>query len=89
MIRWFKYFIENYLKNFNLSIQNVYFVYLGANPNLVSFFNNIEIVEGSKVLETIVQISVLFEKNKISQTDRKNFFEEKFNPIYGKVPSTN
>ena len=81
--------IKNYLKTFNLSIQNVHVVYLGANPNLVSFFNNIEIVEGSKVLETIVQISVLFENNKISQTDRKNFFEEKFNPIYGKVPSTN
>ena len=81
--------IENYLKTFNLSIQKVHVVYLGEKPNLVSFFNNIEIVEGSKVLETIVQISVLFENNKISQTDRKNFFEEKFNPIYGKVPSTN
>ena len=51
--------------------------------------HNIEIVEGSKVLETIVQISVLFENNKISQTDRKNFFEKNINPIYGKVPSTN
>ena len=81
--------IENYLKTFNLSIQNVHVGYLGANPNLVSFFNNIEIVEGSKILETIVQISVLFENNKISQTDYKNFFEVKFNPLYGKSPSTN
>ncbi len=81
--------IENYLKTFNLSIQNVYFVYLGANPNLASFFNNIEIVERSNILETIVQISVLIENNKISQTDFKNLFEEKFVPLYGKSPSTN
>ena len=81
--------IENYLKTFNLSIQNVHVGYLGANPNLVSFFNNIEIVEGSKILETIVQISFLVENNKISQTDFKNFFEEKFDPLYGKSPSTN
>ena len=53
-----------YLKTFNLSTQNVHVGYLGANPNLVSFFNNIEIVEGSKILETIVQISFLVENNK-------------------------
>ncbi len=81
--------IGNYLKTFNLSIQNVHVGYLGANPNLVSFFNNIEIVEGSKILETIIQISFLVENNKISQTDFKNFFEEKFDPLYGKSPSTN
>ena len=81
--------IENYLKTFNLSIQNVHVVYLGTKPNLALFFNNIEIVEESKVLETIVQISVLVENNKISQTDYKNFFEVKFDPIYGKSPSTN
>ena len=81
--------IENYLKTFNLSIQNVHFVYLGANPNLVSFFNNIKIVERSNILETIVKISVLIENSKIRQTDFKHFFEEKFKPIYGKLPSIN
>ena len=59
------------------------------NPNLVSFFNNIEIVDRSNILEIIVQISFLIENNKISQTDYKNFFEEKFDPLYGKSPSTN
>ena len=81
--------IENYLKTFNLSIQNVHSVYLGANPNLVSFFKNIQIVDRSNILEIIIQLSDLIENNKISQTDYKNFFEEKFDPLYGKSPSTN
>ena len=81
--------IENYLKNFNLSTQNVYLVYLGANPNLLSFFKNIQIVERYNIPETIVKISVLIENNKINQKDYKLFFEENFNPIYGKLPSTN
>ena len=81
--------IENYLKTFNLSVRNVHLVYLGTNPNLVSFFNNIEIVERSNTLETIVKISISIENNKITQTDYKHFFEEKFNPLYGKLPSTN
>ena len=81
--------IENYLKIFNLSVQNVHLVYLGANPNLVSFFNNIQIVEISNTLETIIKISVLIKNNKITQTDYKHLFEEKFNPLYGKLPSTN
>ena len=81
--------IENYLKTLNLSIQNVHSVYLGANPNQVSFFKNIQIVDRSNILEIIIQISDLIENNKISQTNYKNFFEEKFDPLYGKSPSTN
>ena len=68
-------------------MQNVHLVY-GANPNLVSF-NNIQIVEISNTLETIIKISVLIENNKIRQIDYKHFFEEKFKPLYGKLPSTN
>ena len=81
--------IENYLKTFNLSIQNAHIVYLGAYPNLVSFFDNINIVESSNILQTIVKMSVLIENNKISKIDYRHFFEEKFNPVYGKLPSTN
>ena len=81
--------IENYLKTFNLSIQNVHLAYLGANPNLVSLFNNIQIVERSNILETIVKMSILIENNKIRQTDYKYFLEENFKPLYGKLPSTN
>ena len=81
--------IENYLKTFNLSIKNVHLVHLGTNPTLVSLFNNIKIVERSNIIETIVKISVLIENNKIRQIDYKHFFEEKFKPLYGKLPSTN
>ena len=79
----------NYLETLNLSIKNVYFVYLGANPDSVSFFNNIQLVNRSNILEIIIEISDLIENNKISQFDNKNFFEEKFDPLYGKSPSTN
>ena len=81
--------IENYLKTFNITIQNAHFVYLGANKNLVSSFNNIQIVNRFNIFEVIVRISDMIENNKISQTDFKHFFEQKFNPIYGKLPSTN
>ena len=81
--------IENYLETLNLSIKNVNFVYLGANPNNVSFFNNIQLVNRSNILEIIIEISDFIENNKISQFDNRNFFEEKFDPLYGKSPSTN
>ena len=81
--------IENYLKTFNLSFQNVHLAYLGANPNLVSLFNNIQIVERSNILETIVKMSISIENNKIRQTASKYFLEENFKPLYGKLPSTN
>ena len=81
--------IKTYLKKFNLSLQNVHSVYLGSNPNSVSFFNNVQIVNKSNILEIISEISNLIESNKISKADYKHFFEEKFNPIYGKLPSTN
>ena len=81
--------IETYLKKFNLSLQNVYSVYLGSNPNSVSFLHNVQLVYRSNILEIISEISNLIEDNKISKIDYKNFFEEKFNPIYGKLPSTN
>ena len=81
--------IGTYLGTLNLSIQNVHSVYLGANPNEVSFFKNIQIVDRSNILEIIINLSDLIENNKISKTDFKNFFEEKFDPLYGKSPSTN
>ena len=81
--------IGNYLKTFNLSIQNVNFVYLGANPNKVSFFKNIQIVDRSNILEIIINLSDMIENNKISQTNYRNFLEEKFDPLYGKSPSIN
>ena len=81
--------IGTYLGTLNLSIQNVHSVYLGANPNQVSFFKNIQIVDRSNILEIIINLSDLIENNKISQTNYRNFFEEKFDPLYGKSPSTN
>ncbi len=81
--------IGTYLGTLNLSIQNVHSVYLGANPNEVSFFKNIQIVDRSNILEIIINLSDLIENNKISQTNYRNLLEENFDPIYGKLPSTN
>ena len=80
--------IGNYLKTFNLSIQDVHSVYLGANPDEVSFFKKIQIVDRSNILETIINLSDLIEENRISQINYRNFLEEKFYPLYGKSPST-
>ena len=77
------------MKILNLSIQNIHSVYLGENPNSVSFFNKIQLVDRSNILEIITKISDLIENNKICQFDYRNFIEEKFDPIYGKSPSTN
>ena len=81
--------IEPYLETLNLSIDNVHSIYLGANPNCVPIFNNIQFVDRSNILKIIIKISDLFKKYKINQTDYKYFFEENFNPLYGKLPSTN
>ena len=81
--------IGTYLKTLNLSIQNVHSVYLGANPKEVFFFKNIQIVDRSNILEIIINLSDLIENNKISQNNYRNFLEEKFDPLYGKLPSTN
>ncbi len=81
--------IETYLETFNLSIKDVYSVYLGVNPDSVSIFNNIQFVNRSNIIETIVKISNVIENNKINLTDYKYLFEEQFNPLYGKIPSTN
>ena len=81
--------IGTYLGTLNLSIQNVHAVYLGANPNQVSFFKNIQIVDRSNILKIIVNVSDLIENNKVSKANYRNLFEEKFNPLYGKSPSTN
>ena len=81
--------IENHLKTLNIPIQKVHFACLGPNPDLLLFFKNIQIVNRSNILEVIIKISNLIEINKISKNDFKHFFEEKFNPIYGKLPSTN
>ena len=80
--------IENYLKTFNLPIPKVYFAYLGKNPDPLIFFKNFIVVNRTNILEVIVKISDLIEVNKLSKTELKHFFEEKFNPIYGKLPST-
>ena len=81
--------IDTYLGSLNLSIQNVHSVYLGANPNEVSFFKNIQIFDRSNIFEIIINLSDLIENNKISQTNYRYFLEEKFDPLYGKSPSTN
>ena len=81
--------IGNYLGTLNLSIQNVHSVYLGKNPDQVSFIKNIQIIDRSNLLEVIINVSDMIENNKISQTIYRNLFEEKFNPLYGKSPSIN
>ena len=81
--------IETYLETLNLSIQNVHSVYLGANPQSISFLNNVQLVDRSNLLKIITEIPDLIEKNKLSQTDCKHFSVEKFEPFYGKPPSTN
>ena len=81
--------VSTYLGTLNLSINNVHSVYLGANPNQVLFLKNIQIVNISNVLEIVINISDLIENNKISQTNYRNLFEETFDPLYGKLPSTN
>ena len=81
--------MDTYLGSLNLSNRNFHCVYLGANPNQVSIFKNIKIVEKSNVLEIIINVSNLIENNKISQTNYTNLFKEKFDPLYGKPPSIN
>ena len=81
--------IGTYLGTLNLSIQNVHPVYLGTNSNQVSFFKNIQIINRLNILEIIINICDLIENNKISQTNYRNLLEEKFDPLYGKLPSTN
>ena len=81
--------IGTYLGTLNLSIQNVHSVYLGTNPNQVSFLKNIQLVDRSNIFEIIINISDLIENNKISETNNRNLLEEKFEPLYGKSPSTN
>ena len=46
----------------------------------------VEYLKSLKFKNIYVEVCV---NNKISQTDFKNFFEEKFDPLYGKSPSTN
>ena len=82
-------FIETYLDTLNLSIKNVHSVYLGLNPNDVSFLNNVKLVDRLNILEIITKISDLIDNDKISKTDFMHFFEQKFEPLYGKLPSTN
>ena len=81
--------IDNYLGKFNLSIENVHLAYLGINPNCVSYINDVKLVYRADLIEIIAKISDLIENHKITQTDYKHFFEEKLNPLYGKLPSTN
>ena len=81
--------IETYLETLNLSIQNVHSVYLGAHLDNSSLFNNIQLVNRSNILEVIIEISNLIENQKLRKTDYRNFFQEKFYPLYGKSPSTN
>ena len=82
-------YIKNYLDTLNISIQNVHFVYLGSNPNSVSRFKNIQIINRSDLIEIVIKISNLIENNKINQDLFKHFFRKKLEPLYGKLPSTN
>ena len=61
--------IGTYLETLNLSIQNVHPVYLGEDPNKVSFFKNIQIVDRSNILEIIINLCDVIENNKICQTN--------------------
>ena len=81
--------VETYLGTLNLSIQNVHSIYLGPNPNNVSFLNNIQLVDRSNILEIITKISDLIENDQTKENDYGQFFLEKFDPLYGKLPSTN
>ena len=81
--------VETYLGTLNLSIQNVHSIYLGPNPNHVSFLNNIQLVDRSNILEIIIKISDLIENDQTKEKDYEKFFLEKFDPLYGKLPSTN
>ena len=81
--------VETYLGTLNLSIQNVHSIYLGPNPNNVSFLNNIQLVDRSNILEIIIKISDLIENDQTKEKDYEKFFLEKFDPLYGKLPSTN
>ena len=81
--------IETYLNTLNLSIQNVSSVYLGPKPSVVSFLDNMKSVDRFNIFDFITKISDLIDNDKISKADYKYFFEEKFNPLYGKLPSTN
>lgn len=82
-------FIETYLENFNLSLKKIHSVYLGSNFDFISTLDNIHLIDRSNVIETIVKISDLIENNRISKANYKYFFEENFNPLYGKLPYTN
>ncbi len=81
--------IETYLETLNLSIQDIHFVYMGSNFNALPIFDKIHFVDRLNILKTFIKISYLIENNKISQSHFKYFFEENFNPLYGKLPSTN
>ena len=81
--------ISAYLRTLNLSIQNVHSVYLGSNPNQVSYIKNIQIIERSDIIEIIINLSDLIENNKASLAIYRNLFEENIDPLYGKLPSTN
>ena len=81
--------IETYLENFNLSLKKIHSVCLGSNFDFISTRYNIHLIDRSNVIETIAKISDLIENNRISKINYKYFFEENFNPLYGKLPSTN
>ena len=81
--------IKGYLDTLNLSIQKVHSVYLGSYPNNFSLLNNVKLVDRFNILEFVIQLSDLIDNHKINKTNYKHFFEEKFDPLYGKLPSTN
>lgn len=81
--------IETYLENFNLSLKKIHSVCLGSNFDFISTRYNIHLIDRSSVIETIVKISDLIDNNRICKINYKYFFEENFNPLYGKLPSTN
>ena len=81
--------IDDYLKIFNLSLKKICSVYLGKKTNNLPSFNNFFLIDEINILEIIVHISKLYENNKLTLSDQKILFEENFQPLYGKLPSTN
>ena len=58
------------------------------NPNRY-FFKNIELIDRSNILEIIINISDLICKKNVRRTNYENLLEDKFDPLYGKSPTTN
>ena len=81
--------IDTFLQPFNISLDITRLVYLGPTISNLSILKNVTFVNEVKILETIVQISILVENYKSGVMHYKGLIEDNFRPIYGKPPSTN